>query len=136
MPKGVYERKTRPWQERLWEKIDRSGGPDACWPWTASTTHGYGRIMIDRVPELAHRKAYEAAVGPIPPGKHILHSCEARYAPGDFGHRRCCNPAHLRPGNDYENAQDSRRTRRPAADIARRGPRQQQAHCRTGARDP
>lgn len=25
---------------RFWEKVDKSGGPDACWPWTAAPTRG------------------------------------------------------------------------------------------------
>jgi hypothetical protein len=37
------------------------------------------------------------AVGPIPPGSCILHSCD---------YPSCCNPAHLRIGSKYDNAQD------------------------------
>ena len=35
--------------------------------------------------------------GKIPKGKYIPHSCD---------NRRCCNPDHLRPGDQWENMQD------------------------------
>ena len=37
---------------------------------------------------------------PVPEGKHILHH------PLMCRYRRCCNPAHLRPGTQGDNMQD------------------------------
>lgn len=41
--------------------------------------------------------SYEEFVGPIPPDKNILHSCDMRC---------CVNPDHLRPGTTAENVDD------------------------------
>lgn len=68
-------------------KVDRSGGPDACWPWRGSIeTTGYGRAWWDGRNEMAHRVAYLLAKGPIPAGLEIDHLCR---------NRPCQNPAHL-----------------------------------------
>jgi hypothetical protein len=87
----------------FWAKVDQTGGTDTCWPWTGGTmTRGYGlydriRRDIGRVTYRAHRLAYLLAVGPIPRGAMILHSCD---------NPPCCNPAHLRPGTAAENMAD------------------------------
>lgn len=77
----------------LW--IDRSGGLDACWPWTASINHvtGYGMIGSP-VSNLAHRAAWLYYVGPIPSGLELDHMCHNRARDcggGPCPHRRCCN---------------------------------------------
>lgn len=78
--------------ERFWSKVDRSGGPDACWPWLACydprPSKGYGRFSLRRRGLLAHRVAYELLVGPIPDGLTIDHLCRTPL---------CVNPAHLEP---------------------------------------
>jgi hypothetical protein len=87
----------RPIDERFWEKVDRSSGPNSCWPWTAAMgTTGYGNF---RCPygHKAHRIAYFLANGPIPKGKWVLHTCD---------NRKCCNPAHLFLGTAKDNTQD------------------------------
>lgn len=84
--------------ERFWRFVDRSGGPDACWPWLGRKDAGYGRFNVGGGKKVtAHRFAYELMRGPIPAGKDLLHSCLTR----------CCNPAHLRPGTDLENKADA-----------------------------
>lgn len=83
--------------ERFWPKVDRSGGPDACWPWIAFTHLGYGRIMSCTHPPhslRAHRVAYELLVGPIPDGLVLDHLCR---------NRACVNPAHMEPVTRGEN---------------------------------
>lgn len=87
-------REARPLAERFWEKVDRSAGPDACWPWTSATQpNGYGYFMCDG-DRYAHRLAYTLAVGPIPAGLQIDHLCR---------NRGCVNPAHLEPVTPREN---------------------------------
>jgi hypothetical protein len=86
----------RPLLERFWPKVDRRG-PGECWPWLAGKSHGYGVISAGgrygrRLP--AHRVAYEALVGPIPPGLVIDHLCR---------NTACCNPAHMEPVTAGEN---------------------------------
>ena len=81
-------------------------GEDECWPWSRSTTsNGYGQITRTRTPATkhqvlgTHRLAYELAVGPIPDGFVVDHTCHNRDSgcPGGATceHRRCCNPSHL-----------------------------------------
>ena len=43
-------------RERFWSKADRSGGPEACWPWMAARNeHGYGVMRIEGRNVRAHR---------------------------------------------------------------------------------
>ncbi len=90
--------------ERFWNYIDKSAGPDACWPWTAGCcSRGYGQFM-KKTPAggyraiLAHRLAYQLTKGEIPAGMELLHKCDCR---------PCCNPAHLKTGTHYENMLDA-----------------------------
>lgn len=90
----------RPLMERLHSRIDRSGGRDACWPWTGMTQRGYGLIVESHHGRrfLTHRLAYEAANGSkIPPDMSVCHRCD---------NPPCCNPAHLFLGTQSENAHD------------------------------
>ena len=83
----------------FWEKVDKTGGPDACWPWTGSMTNGYGRIWVVGRLVRAHRLAWELTHGPIPPETpHVRHVVCRNPA--------CCNPAHLEPGTQTDNMRD------------------------------
>lgn len=93
--------------EYFWDRVDRSGGPDACWPWTrAIQSGGYGSLVVDGRPAKAHRVAWELTHGPIQDGLSVLHDCDRRYAKGDIAYRRCVNPAHLWLGDDADNNAD------------------------------
>lgn len=88
--------------------VDRSGGPDACWPWAGSkVTREYGvievRVRGERRFLGAHRAALYFLTGVDPGDLDALHSCD---------NPPCCNPAHLRPGTSEENAGDRRHRRR------------------------
>lgn len=103
-PRGNYFR-ARPFVERFWEKVDKSAGPDACWPWTGATQLRYksktvrqgrigytpGRLL------LAHRAALMLATGEDRPNHEACHSCDNPI---------CCNPAHLFWGTHRENLHD------------------------------
>lgn len=80
--------------DRLWAKVDRTGGVAACWLWLGGLNQGrYGLNS-------PHRRAYEVLVGPIPTGLTIDHLC---FEP------RCCNPGHMEPVTLAENLRRQRK---------------------------
>jgi hypothetical protein len=84
--------------ERFWAKVERRG-PTECWEWRgARKPKGYGSFRIGNRVDCAHWVAYRLAVGEVPAGLQVLHSCD---------NPPCCNPAHLRPGTPLENTRDS-----------------------------
>lgn len=113
MPRGIYERsvETRakiaaarrgrspgPNVAKFWSKVDKSGGPEACWPWTGATNElGYGVTQFDGRAALAHRKAWALTNGPIPDDKLVCHRCDSP---------PCCNPAHHFLGTNADNMAD------------------------------
>lgn len=97
--------------------VDRSAGPDRCWPWTGARIRGngrwghYGISGVAGHSRLAHRMAWEVAVGPVPEGMFVCHRCD---------NPPCCNPAHLFLGTAADNNRDmvtKRRDRRPIGDA-------------------
>lgn len=85
---------------RLLNRVDRSGGPESCWPFTGCTSGGrcggYGQLTVARKRILAHRLAWEIAFGD-PGDQHVLHRCD---------NPPCCNPAHLFLGTHADNLRD------------------------------
>lgn len=125
--------------ERFWEKVDRSGGPDACWPWLAKRNWmGYGNFWADGREWMAHRWAYQELVGPITEGLTLDHLCRNRW---------CVNPAHMEQVTLGENilrgegpaAKNRRKTHCKRghpfdeANTYRFGPQKQWRMCRTCA---
>jgi hypothetical protein len=85
--------------ERFWSFVDKSGGDDACWPYTRYCHGwGYGSFPIGEKGKYpSNRVAWELTNGPIPDGLHVLHMCD---------NPPCCNPKHLRLGTHQENMAD------------------------------
>lgn len=105
--------------ERFWEKVDQSGGPEACWPWMAYVKGtGYGQFWYEGRDQHAHRVAYQLVVGPIPEGAEIDH-VRAR----GCTRKDCVNPAHLEAVTHREN---TLRSDAPVAANARK------THCEQG----
>lgn len=93
-------------EERFWSLIDRSGGIDACWIWTASLrTTGYGQFYYEETVQAAHRVAWKIVNGSIPDGLYVLHKCDNPV---------CCNPTHLFVGTPKDNVEDMMRKGRHA----------------------
>lgn len=81
-------------EERLWERIDKTA-PNGCWLWQgALNAAGYGAVGKDNKVLRVHRVTYELLVGPIPEGMQLDHLCRVR---------ACCNPQHLEPVTNKEN---------------------------------
>jgi hypothetical protein len=84
--------------EHFWSFVDRSGGPDACWPWTGGRDDdGYGRFCVDvatRPCVRAHRYVLELVGLEAFPWEDAAHKCD---------NPPCCNPAHLEPLSHREN---------------------------------
>lgn len=72
--------------------------PRDCWPWLGTIgQNGYGHFNINRVPNMAHRIAYQLLVSPIGKRLIICHDCDRR---------DCVNPHHLFMGTHQDNMND------------------------------
>lgn len=100
-PDGGLQNHAPP-MERFWRGVARDfSQPDLCWVYVAGANRGiYGQFQVGGKGSptvLAHRYSYEQAVGPIPKGMIVLHSCD---------NPRCVNPRHLSVGTHRDNTQD------------------------------
>lgn len=85
-----------PATSRFWAKVKMT---ETCWLWTGyRNAKGYGNFAVspgDVV--LTHRWAYEQAIGPIPIGACVLHTCD---------HPACVYHGHLFLGTIADNNAD------------------------------
>lgn len=85
------------WRDSFEQKIDRSGGKEACHIWMASALpDGYGMFRVMGRTILAHRLSYLLAGGKFGHAA-IMHLCD---------NPRCVNPAHLQGGTMRDNVLD------------------------------
>lgn len=88
----------RPLADRFWAKVDKSAGPDGCWPWIgARHPDGYGHIRVGNKIMTSSRLAYELGTGQPLGELHALHRCSNSW---------CCNPAPIYAGDNRENSRD------------------------------
>jgi hypothetical protein len=86
--------KTQQYIEERVERVPFSG----CWIWTlALNVYGQPFAHINKKQSIAYRTSYEAFIGPIPEGAHVLHRCDTPC---------CCNPHHLFLGTHLDNMKD------------------------------
>lgn len=83
--------------------------PNGCWLYTGALDRdGYGGLIgVSGHPRtVPHRAVYQHLVGPIPDGMQLDHLChDPASCTGGTAcpHRRCVNPAHLKPSTSKEN---------------------------------
>lgn len=85
-------------EDAFLSRIDTSGGPDACHPWThARGEGGYGVFKRHGHKVLAHRLRLAMSDPDSISAPVIMHACD---------NPQCCNPRHLRAGTYSDNVQD------------------------------
>lgn len=81
--------------QRFWSKVTKTG---TCWWWDGSKERSdYGHFSMNSQDYIAHRIAYQFAVGSIPEGMQIDHTCH---------NRACVNPEHLRLATNKQNQEN------------------------------
>jgi hypothetical protein len=98
---------------RFHSYVDRSAGPDACWPWLAGrSSKGYGVFNVSKRQCRANRVAYFLATGRDLGELHALHECDRP---------DCCNAGHIFLGTNADNMADRNRKGRQAKGESIRG---------------
>lgn len=113
-------------EERFWSKVDRSGGSEACWPWLAAKTRGYGSFAAGGRLHRATHFAIRLDGRDVAKGQVVMHRCD---------NPPCVNPAHLVVGAQGDNVRDMWEKGRGANYPTMRGEPGWQArktHCKRG----
>lgn len=86
-------------RERLFDGIDRSGGPDSCWEWQGLRGEGgYGLMSVGSRAHTTHRLVMYLEAGRVLSSSEVVcHQCD---------NPPCCNPGHLSIGTQKENIRD------------------------------
>jgi hypothetical protein len=94
------------------QRVDRTGGPDACWPWHGQLAmNGYGTFAVVKDGRTyqfkAHRLVWALINGEQPPlDLDLDHTCRMKH---------CCNPRHLEAVTHSENVRRGMQARKDAA---------------------
>jgi len=91
----------------FWNQVDTSGGPDACWPWTGRTRHGfgYGQMRWEGKNTPSHRIAYLIDRGLA--SESLASTTQVRHRCPGGARAACCNPRHLQSGSAADNRADT-----------------------------
>ena len=85
-------RKNKP---NFWDNVVPEGD---CLVWIGRRhSFGYGRLVLDGTPTLAHRVAFQETYGPLEQGDNVLHHCD---------NPPCVKPEHLFKGTKSDNLTD------------------------------
>jgi hypothetical protein len=92
-------------QEALRTRV-RIHPKSGCWEYTgACDTHGYGRVFLSGKERKAPRVYFEVFVGPLPAGARLRHTLPPDKCIGS----RCCNPAHVKVEQRFNEIKFARR---------------------------
>jgi hypothetical protein len=99
---------------RLFYTLTRLLPVTGCWEYTgAKDSQGYGRMFVAGKECKAQRVAYELVYGSIPAKARLRHFLPSDKCVG----RGCCNPAHLRLGENFTGVAKQRRKQLTAAPL-------------------
>lgn len=106
-------------------KVDRSGGPEACWPWLGTTDgHSRGQFWLNGRHRRAPRIAWSFYRGePFPEQLLACHTCD---------NPNCVNPAHIFPGTMSENIVDAVEKGRHKPNAHASGWQKNKTECKRG----
>lgn len=89
----------------VFTKLDMSGGPNACWPFTGALNNkGRPYYTVNQQKYLAYRLTYELL--------HGMGSLDGFIARHTCDNETCCNPRHIVKGDHQDNMNDMKERER------------------------